>query len=46
MLTSIKRISPLLILILIILFHVINTFIWLQMDQSYLKEDSWEHLPL
>ena len=35
-----KKIYPLAI---IILFHIINTFIWLKIDRSYLKLDAWGH---
>lgn len=43
MLRIIKRINSSLILAVIILFHIINTFIWLKIDKSYLKLDAWGH---
>ena len=42
-LTVIKRISSSLILAVIILFNIVNTFIWLKIDKSYLKLDAWGH---
>lgn len=38
-----KRFGPSLALAVIILFHIINTFIWLKIDKSYLKLDAWGH---
>lgn len=43
MLRLIKRINSSLILAVIILFNIINTFIWLKIDKSYLKLDAWGH---
>ena len=43
MLRVIKRINSSLILAVIILFHITNTFIWLKIDKSYLKLDAWGH---
>jgi len=43
LLDILKKIRSSLILITIILFHLINTFIWLRIDKSYLKLDAWGH---
>lgn len=41
MLKVIRKINPYFILAVIILFHLVTTFIWLKIDKSYLKLDAW-----
>lgn len=43
MLQAIRKTNPYFILAVIILFHLVATFIWLKIDKSYLKLDAWGH---